>query len=84
MSRPSIANARCPCDHRGMDVPQRVDWTGVALVAEPILPLAPDTFVARLNALSMEVNSLARLERAFLEQNPIYARRLPETAGEPE
>lgn len=54
-----------------------VDWTGVAPSNDPIAPLTPETFVARLNALSAEVNSLARLERAFVEQNPRYARRLP-------
>lgn len=51
-----------------------VDWTGVAPSNEPIEPLTPETFVARLNALSAAVNSLARLERAFVEQNPRYAR----------
>lgn len=54
----------------------KVDWSGVAPSNDPIAPLTPETFVARLNALSAEVNSLARLERAFVEQNPQYARRL--------
>jgi hypothetical protein len=65
-----------------MDVQPSIDWTGVAPPVEPIAPLTPETFVARLNALSAEVNSLARLERAFLDQNPRYAHRLPQAARE--
>lgn len=56
---------------------EAVDWTGVAPSNDPIAPLTAETFVARLNVLSAEVNSLARIERAFVEQNPAYARRLP-------
>jgi hypothetical protein len=58
-----------------MEVQRSIDWTGVAPPVEPIEPLTPETFVARLNALSAEVNSLARLERAFVDQNPRYVRR---------
>lgn len=60
-----------------MKEPEEVDWTGVAPSNEPIAPLTAETFIARLNALSAEVNSLRRLEQAFVEQNPRYARRLP-------
>jgi len=59
-----------------MDESERVDWSGVNPPDEPIPPLTPETFAARLNALSAAVNALARLEKAFLEQNPPNARGL--------
>jgi hypothetical protein len=47
-----------------MSVRQVTNLPGVAPPAEPIAPLPPESFVARLNALSAAVTRLAELERA--------------------
>lgn len=68
-----VATVDGSCDDVVMEGPNNVDWSDVNPPDEPVEPLTPATFVARLDALSKAVNALARLAKAFREQNPLHA-----------
>ncbi len=61
---------------------QDLDWTGVKPDDSPIEPLTAETFVSRLNRLSVQVNALRRLQDAFNNRGDRDGGQLPRDSSE--